>query len=326
MTMGSFWRGKRVCITGIAGFVGAHLARRLVDLGASVMGVDVREKSPCLSAHRLNSIVHPDIDLEDVWDIESLLFGNRVHVLFHLAGVSHIRYAQERPIEAWRTNIHTTEAVLEACRLSREKPEAVVVASSNHIIGPQASWPANESAPLNQRDVYGASKICADIITQCYGQTLGVPAVALRHVNCYGPADPHGGHIVTHCTLACLKGAPPVLRNEGTARKAYLYIDDVVDAYLLLAERAQDLRGRSFWAAGEPVSVYDLASAAMRAAGMAGSPKIEVTDLDQTDYFEHLDDSALRGLGWAPKVSLDEGLRRTAQWYKEHGGMAWATS
>lgn len=324
-----FWRGTRVLITGGSGFVGAHLARRLVDLGAWVRGIDpAGDTSPCLRAHGLNKqfvVAHPgqgglgSLGLRMFYE-DSLL--EPPDVIFHLAGVSHIAYAQQHPQEAWDTNVRTTWAILEACR---DLPElkAVVVASSNHTIGPQATWPATEDAPLNQRDVYGASKICADVITQCYGQTLGVPTVALRHVNCYGPADPHASHLVTHCLLACLRGEAPVLRNRGTARKSYLHVSDVVDAYLILAEQGPAVAGRSFWAADAPVSVWDVAAMAMRVAGIRGDPVVMETDLDQVDYYESLDSTRLRALGWVPKIPLAEGLHQTLNWYREHDGMAW---
>ena len=115
------------------------------------------------------------------------------------------------------------------------------------------------------------------------------------------------------------------MRNRGTARKSYLYVDDVVSAYLLLAEQGKAVAGQSFWASDTPVSVWDIAATAMRVAGIPGDPVVRETDLDQVGYYEHLDSSRLRALGWVPQTPLAEGMRRTLEWYREHDGMGWLT-
>lgn len=324
-----FWRGKRVLISGFAGFIGSNLTAELLDRGALPVGYDLVTSSPSL---RVLGVDCSRV-LGDVLDLDGLIrvVGDvRPEVVFQLAGQGHIKDAQDAPYEAFQANAMGTVTVLEAVR--REAPHAAVVcASSNHVYvggtkGSSARY--NEYDDLDAVDVYGSTKIVADLAVRCYRESYGLRAAALRQVNSYGPADPWDSHLVTGAILACLEGKPPRLRSDGSALKGYLHVCDTVEAYLAVAERIDDLPGHAVNAADHEAeaSAEAVARLVMRAAGMPGDPEILGEDLSQSGYEERLDATLLRTLGWNTHHGLAGGIAATYRWYLEHKGMAWLSS
>lgn len=323
--MSEFWRDRRVLITGGSGFLGAWLSRLLLAAGARVDAFDLSE-GVCLAAHNLEYRV--PVILGNVLDqpaVERALRAHSIEVCFHLAGQSLIDGAAAGPVAAFDLNVRGTWTVLEASRRVGTL-RAVVCASSNHIYGPQRLVPFTEDCPLNQLDVYGASKACADLLTRSYAKSFGLPAVAVRNVNTFGPGDPHTSHIVTGTILSLLKGDPPVIRGDGTSVKAYLQATDTMTAYMLLAEHAErpEVRGEAFNVTPPtPISVAELVQAIITISGQEVAPVVTATDLSQQGDAEHLSgDKIKRLLGWTPHLSLEAGLRNTYHWYAKHG-MAW---
>ena len=352
--MVDFWAGRRVLITGIAGFVGSNLARTLVDAGADVVGLDLTQTSPTLRVLGLGEVPVLVRDVRDTdrvrWAMErgnGQMDWRSPDVVFHLAGQSHIAQAQADPLRTWEINVQGTWAVLEACRnLPQGQIRAVVVASSNHVFGslPKArvptcalghrAYPAVkqdsgrtmwlEDDPCQQTDVYGVSKGCVDLLTRAYG-ALGVPVVALRHQNAFGEADGHRSHIVTGTICDLLESKIPVILGDGTAIKGYLAVDDVCRAYLRVAEALltrECAPGIAIHAAGQAMSVLDLVKMIIMISGSNASPEIHGKDASQNGYIEILDDSYLRSMGWQLS-DLWEGLQHTFEWFRSHGGMDW---
>lgn len=321
--MSYVWTGRRVLITGASGFLGAWLARLLVDAGADVRGFDL-VPGVCLKVHGLADRV--PITAGSVLDLPALeraLAEHGIEVCIHLAGQSMIEGAAAGPISAFDVNIRGTWTVLEACRRAGTI-RSVVCASSNHTYGPQTASPFLEDAPMNQLDVYGASKACADILTRSFAASFGLPAVAVRNVNSFGPGDSHTSHIVTGSILSLLAGRAPIIRSDGSPVKAYLHVRDTMSAYMLLAEHAADpgVRGQAFNVTpAAPIRVLDLVHAIIAVSGRTGvEPVVEASDLSQKDFFEHLSGEKLRRtLGWTPVFTLEAGLADTYRWYAEHG-------
>lgn len=325
--MTTFWSGRRVLITGVGGFLGAWLSRLLVHAGAEVVGLDIATESPCLKVQgveREMKIVQGSVlDLDAV---ERALRTYHAEVCFHLAGQSMIESAAAGPLAAYDLNIRGTWTVLEACRRAGNLL-GIACASSNHTYGSQRVSPFPEDVPLNQLDVYGASKACADILTRSYAYNFGLPAVAVRNVNSFGPGDPHTSHIVTGSILSLLGDEPPVIRSDGSPVKAYLHAWDTMEAYMLLAEHAGEsgVKGEAFNVTpAEPVRVTDLVRTIIKVSGKSGiEAVIAATDPSQNGFFEHLSGEKMkRVLGWTPRLTLEEGLRDTYRWYAEHGA-AW---
>ena len=350
--MSGFWRGRGVLITGISGFVGGHLARALVDQGANVAGLDLVADSPCLRVHGLSGkvpVLVRDLAGDPERIVSALATGNGEwqfeggrgvprwrppEVVFHLAGQSHIAAAQANPLGVWESTVRGTWAVLEGCR-QLGGVVATVVASSNHFYGGAADhlrergveYPHGfpEEAPGLQSDTYGTSKQMVDALVKCYGRSYKLPVVSLRHLNAFGPADPHISHLVTGSVLLLLDGKPPIIRGNGSARKGYLHVSDITAAYIRAAEQAADGLLGVFNVGGlaQVMSVLAIAKQLIVASGLSLEPEILNEDPSQNDYVEMLDDSAFRATGWIPNVPLADGLEQTYYWYQKHNGIAW---
>lgn len=339
--MTEFWQGRRVLVTGAAGFIGANLAAHLQQAGATVTGLDLVNDSPCLRVLGVTIPVWVS-DVTDPAQMRGVIGHLAPEYVFHLAGISHPRDCQRGPLRAWEVNVQGTWNVLEACRiLPGGKIQAAVCASSDRVYGslPKASVPIlpdgrrayaavrqdsaraawlEDDAP-KQTEVYGLSKACVDLLVRSYA-TLGLPVVALRHQNAFGPADPHRSHLVTGTICQLLEGQVPVIRGDGTTIKGYLHVQDTCHAYVLLAEAlmaGQVASGSPVNAAGTPCSVLALVELLIQIGGQTVIPRILGEDLSQSGEVEILEDSRLRALGWIP-TPLEEGLSETYNWYKEH--------
>lgn len=321
--MSDFWNGRRVLVTGVSGFLGGWLAKMLLAEGAELIGYDLNT-SGCLPAHGLEGdfpIVQGSV--LDLGSVEQVLKDHRIEVCVHLAGQSKIEDAAVGPLAAFEVNIKGTWVVLEGCRRA-DSIIGVVCASSNHTYGPQTTYPFTEDSPLNQVDIYGASKTCADILARTYAHEFDMPIVAVRSTNSFGGGDPHVSHIVTGSVISLLKDEPPVIRSDGSPVKAYLYAEDTMAAYMLLAEHAgrDEVKGEAFNVTpDEPISVLDLVKTIVKVSGKEHlQPVVLATDLSQKDYFEYLSNEEIkRVLGWEPRYTLEEGIRKTFEWYAEHG-------
>ncbi len=297
-----FWKNKRVLVTGARGFVGSHLVKRLETLGALVMPVSRWQGS---------------VDVTEKEAIEPL-FRNAPSVVFHLAGEALVEKGQESPYETFRTNILGTINVLELSRVY--KIPRVIIASTAQVYG-QGKSPLGEDDPPRPSRPYETSKTATDLLAQSYADSFNVPVVIPRFVNIYGPGDMNFTRLIPK-TLQHVVHGKPVPMWGGGAKREYLYIDDAVEAYLMLAtmSSAKLEKNRIFnFGAGRPLTVEDLIKRIGKLSG--SSIRIERTKegregeiVDQYVSWE----KAGRVLGWKPRVPLEEGLKRTIAWYKEY--------
>lgn len=318
-----FWTGRRVLVTGPNGFIAAWLIETLVENGAIVVGYD-RSAVGTLDLHpglrgRVELVIG---DLTDQPKLERTLAEHGIQTLFHLAGQSSISLSKGSPIPAFESNIRGSWCVLDAARTYGQL-ETIAVASSLTAYGDQDSSPFDESFPLNGNDPYAASKACTDILARCYAASYNLPIAAARTANIFGPADPHLDHIIPGTLLTLLRGERPEIRSDGSPSKGYLHVSDIVSAYVLLGERAagMDVRGRAFnFHPDEPITVLDLVRLMMK---VADRPDLEPRITRQSDNREHVwlaNERAKRILGWEQQVSLEDGLRDTLNWLRQHAG------
>lgn len=316
-----FWKDRKVLITGLTGFIGSWLAERLVQYGADVIGYD-------LDLHHALDL-HPGLrekialergDILDTRALASILTKRRIDTCFHLAGQSLIERGLEDPVRTFEINTRGTWTALEACR--KAGVNRVVASSSNTVYGPQTKYPFEEDAALNGAHPYAASKAAADIAARSFAKTFGLPAVVCRQTNTFGGADPHRTHIVPSTIFSLLKNEPPIIKSDGTPTKAYLFVDDTVDGYLALAERADDplVSGQAFnITAEEPVSVLELVNALIRVSGKNLRPDVVGTPETTRKEHEHLSTQKTKELvGWRAKHTLEQGLAKTFKWYGDN--------
>lgn len=219
--------------------------------------------------------------------------------------------------------------MLEACR--QYGVQRVVVASSDKAYGPQASLPYHEGMALEPRSPYEASKAAADLLARSYWYTWQLPVAVTRLANVYGGGDANGSRLVPEAVTAALAGRPPVIRSDGSPERDFLYVEDAVSAYVAVWEALADDRsgvpdaggvtGEALNAgSGRPHSVREVVELICAIAGTSVEPDIRGsgTPLGEIDR-QCVDSSKLHALtGWRPHVNLEDGLRRTLDWYRSH--------
>lgn len=319
----SFWDGRRVLVTGCTGFLGAWLTADLVARGADVVGL-VRDgvwRSPLYLEGTAARVTVVRGAVEDQAAVERAINEYEVDTVFHLAAQAIVGAANRNPTSTFEANIKGTWVLLEACRHS-PLVTRVVVASSDKAYGAHDTLPYHESWPLQGRHPYDVSKSCSDLITTAYHATYRLPVCITRCGNLFGPGDTNLNRIVPGTIRAAMRGERPVIRSDGTPVRDYVYVKDVVSAYLLLAERMDDpsLHGLAFnIGTGEPVSVLDLTRRVLAAAGRPDlEPDVRNTAHGEIPRQYLAADFARERLGWVPGGSLDDRLRETVAWYRAH--------
>lgn len=328
----STYRGRRALVTGGLGFIGSHLSKALVDLGAEVTIVDslIPEYGGNLyNVREIEDRVRINLsDIRDRWSIHTLVKAQ--DFIFNLAGqVSHIDSMQEPEIDL-DINCKAQLSLLEALR--QENPEAVIVfAASRQQYGRPRFVPVTESHPLTAIDVNGINLIAGEAYHLLYHQVYGIRAVSLRLTNTYGPhlLMKHGrqGFITTFIRRA-IDGQHLQVFGDGSQLRDFTYATDAVDAFLRAA-LIEETYGQAFNVGGlEPVSLLEVAQMCQALAGQGGTvetvpwpPERARIDIGSI-YVDH---TALTGLtGWRPQVGLEEGLARTIDFYRAHGEHYWS--
>ncbi|MGI8902614.1 MAG: NAD-dependent epimerase/dehydratase family protein [Solirubrobacteraceae bacterium] len=315
--------GRSILVTGADGLLGSWLAQALLRSGARV--VAIRRDEPVLSGlsllgleHRVD-IVRGDICSEGL--VARALNEYDVDDVLHLAAQTLVGTANRAPLSTFETNIRGTWLVLEACR--QAGVQRVIVASSDKAYGRQDELPYHERQPLQPSYPYDVSKAAADLLARSYWHTFSLPVAVTRFANLYGGADNNRSRLVPEAVCAALAGRAPVVRSDGSPERDFLYVEDAVRAYLAILAaigRGEGL-GEAFNAGGgAPHRVRDVVALICRLAGSEVEPEIRGEGVPSGEIDRQwVDATKLRQLtGWGPTVTLEEGLRRTIDWYREH--------
>ena len=314
-----------VLVTGAQGFIGSWLAERLLDDGARVV-VPRRDVEPDARFRAEGVEDRCVVALADVQDYDALvrvLNEHDVDSVFHLAAQTIVGTANRSPLSTFEANVRGTYVLLEACRAVASAGgaiERIVVASSDKAYGSHATLPYREDFPLQPTFPYDVSKACTDMIARSFAATYELPVAVTRLANVYGGGDVNWSRLVPDTCRSLVAGKPPVLRSDGSPERDYLHVDDAVEAYLTIAaslDRAE-LRGRAWNAGwGAPLSAREIVDRLIAVSGLEVEPDVQGkgTPHGEIDR-QYLDSSAIRSeLGWEPQVGLDDGLRRTFDWY-----------
>jgi CDP-glucose 4,6-dehydratase len=315
---------KRALVSGGHGFVASHLARALLERGDAVTVLDLAR--PSTSGLALQGIADRvelvEADLRDSAKVEATIESSEFDVVFHLGAQTLVGPAMSDPTATFETNVRGTWTLLEACR--RAEVPAVVVASSDKAYGPSEELPYREEMRLRPASPYEASKAAADAIALSYWPAYGVPVAVTRFANIYGGGDLNFSRLIPEAIAAVLDGRRPQIRSDGSPERDLLYVDDAVSAYLAV-EHAVGAggpgAGEAFNAGGEqPHSVAEVLETITAVSGSGLDPEYHgagnpAGEIDR----QYVDSAKLRGLtGWAPAVSLRDGLIRTLDWYRDH--------
>ena len=320
--MSSFWRDRRVFVTGATGLIGGHLTAKLLELGADVVAL-TRDWTPHSLFAREGlgarvSIVHGDCT--DFELLKRTFAEYEIQTVFHLAAQALVGVADADPLQTLEVNIAGTYRLLEAARQLPRAPD-VVLASSDKAYGESETLPYTESTRLEGRQPYAVSKSCADLIAQAYAQTYDLPVAITRCGNFYGPGDLNWNRIVPGTIRSALQGVAPIIRSDGKHQRDYIYAADGVSAYLTLAQALNarpELRGAAFnFGSNSPVSVLSLVEQILAACGRTDL-KPQVLNQARNEIVNQSLDATKAGreLGWHAAFGLERGLAETVNWYR----------
>lgn len=324
----AFWGDRPTLVTGATGLVGGWLVKRLVAAGADVVCL-VRDWVPRSEFARAGmpsrvKVVRGDVRRQAL--LERILGEYEVDTVIHLAAQTIVPIANRNPVSTFESNIGGTWSLLEACRRSPAVRQ-IVLASSDKAYGDSDTLPYSESTALRGRHPYDVSKSCGDLIGQAYAATYGVPVAITRCGNFYGGGDLNWNRIVPGTIRSVIRGLRPVIRSDGQYVRDYFYVEDGAAAYMLLAERLaaeRELRGEAFNFSNElQITVSDLVHRILELMESNLEPDVRNEASNEIRHQYLAAAKAREQLGWRPLFTLDDGLRRTIQWYREFLGEAY---
>jgi CDP-glucose 4,6-dehydratase len=352
---GSFWKNKNVLVTGGRGFVGSHLSRRLIGLGAKVVVIErPLDKKFWESAEAIllnKNIILVKGDLRDLGLLKKVCESENIDTIFHLAASAIVSQAAKNPLLTLENNFLTTVNILEAAR--QFEIRRVIIASSDKSYGDHSQdslqpLPYRETYTLRGLDMYSVSKATSDVVAQAYALQFKMPVATLRFGNIYGPGDLNFTRLIPRNSLLLLSGQRPTIKSgHEKVLREYLYIDDAVEAYLIVAEKIEEYcgeygeklpqRGPELygWTAFN-VGSYStrelkditLCSNIASVSSIIGYLCSFIKDLEPVitrqpqEYVEipdeYLDAGKIKKLGFFSKIGLQEGLNKTTKWYGEN--------
>ena len=314
--------GKTILVTGGNGLVGSHLVEELLARKARVITTvrsedhssyffskELNKKALCLAA-----------DITDEGRMREILPKYGVSVIFHLAAQPLVDTAYHDPLTTLRINIDGTCNVLESARLYG-KVEAIVAASSDKAYGKADLLPYTEDMPLKGDHPYEASKSCMDIVSRMYAATYKLPVAVTRFGNIYGEGDLNFDRIVPGALRAILLKENLDIRSNGKFIREFIYVKDVVAAYVLLAENIEKTKGEAFnISSGHKRSVLQVIADIEKILGKKISTRIlNIAKNEIPD--QYLDSSKIsKMLKWKTSYAFEEGIKRSFRWYSSYFG------
>lgn len=315
-------RGKRIFMTGGAGFMGTTLTGRLADENEIVVLDSLRRdalthtplfRHPNLSFHE-GSVVDAELVKE--------LARGATHVV-HLAAIAGVDHVLQDPVETMRVNLIGTYNALEAALATRETVERFVDISTSEVFGARAyrveeTHDTTIGSVGEARWTYAVSKLAGEYLAHAYLKQHDIPTVALRPFNVYGPGQVARGAMMAFIEAA-VAGEDLVIHGDGSQIRAWCFIDDMVEALMRVLERGEAV-GQVFNVGNSRsvVTVVDLAQRVIRVSG--SSSQLVFRPLHYKDVEMRIPnvDKAKRLLDWEAEIDLEEGLERTIAWYREH--------
>lgn len=316
------WNGKSVLLTGATGLLGGHVAERLASEGADVVAI-VRDTVPKCYFKLAGLEAKVGVvrgKLEDYFLVERAMNEYEAEVCMHLGAQTIVGTANRSPLSTFEANIKGTWNVLEAARRSGLM-KAVVVASTDKAYGESDMLPYTEEHPLAASHPYDVSKACADMLCSSYFKTYGLPVGVTRCGNIFGGGDLNFNRIIPGTIRSLMKNERPTIRSDGKMVRDYVYVEDIADANLLLAESllSGKERGEAFnFSYSQPKSVLEAVGAVKKAmkSGLEPVVKNEAANEIPRQYLSC--GKAKKRLGWKPKHNFDAGLAGTIAWYRKY--------
>lgn len=322
----------RVLVTGVAGFIGFHVARRLLEQGISVMGVDnlnpyyavalKRDRLAVLQEHH-NGFQFQELDIADMAALNRSLSGDRFSIIIHLAAQAGVRYSLQHPESYGASNLTGHLNMLEFAR-HHNGLERMIYASSSSVYGGNDKVPFAETDPVEQpKSLYAATKRAAELMSHTYSDLYDLRLIGLRFFTVYGPWG-RPDMALWRFTQAILKGEPITIFNHGDMRRDFTYIDDIVDGVLAIARQTPNVTndaGHSLYNIGNnnPEELMELVR--LLEVGLNREADKLFLPMQAGDVYETFADirHIQADYGFEPKTSLSDGIQKFLTWFQTSG-------
>jgi len=308
-------RPRRVMVTGGAGFIGSHLARRLLDAGHEVLVVDnfysgTRRNLAALLGHPRFELLRHDVTFPLYVEVDEI---------YHLACPASPVFYQRDPVQTTKTCVHGSINVL---GLAKRTGAKVLLASTSEVYGDPAVHPQEESYwgnvnPVGIRSCYDEGKRCAETLFFDYHRQHGLRIKVARIFNTYGPRmAPDDGRVVSTFIVQALRGLPLTVFGDGSQTRSFCYVDDLVEGLVRLMDSADEVTGPVNLGNPSEFTMLELAQKVTDLVGGAGV-RYEPLPADDPTRRRPQITRARELLGWEPSVDLADGLKRTVEYFRE---------
>lgn len=326
-----FWKNKKILISGIDGFVGSNLAKKLTELDAKVSGIVQKKKNSLLYFESINKkckLYKGEITNNSF--IYKIIKKNNFEIVFHLAAQVEVGVANKNPFNTWESNIKGTYTLLNNL-VGNNKIKSIIVASSDKSYGiyPKSMLPYKETYSSRAIYPYDVSKACADMISKSYSSELfKLPIITTRFSNIYGPGQLNFSALIPDIMKSIILNKRFIPRGDGSDLRDYVYIDDIIDLYLLLSSnlyKKPKLRGEIFNAGmNKPITVKEV----IKKFYLIQDKKKELIRIFQSMKskkskgeipYQYMDYKKLKKyFGWKPKYKFEETMGTIFEWYKKY--------
>ena len=317
----------RILITGGAGFIGSHLCEKYTREGHTVLCLDNFMNGNLANIrHLLNyknfKLINGDIRNFDL--LEKVI--RDAEVVFHLAAQIHVDRSIIEPQLTYEVNVLGTQNILEVARMYDVKK--VIYVSSSEVYGSAEYAPMDENHPLNSPHPYGASKIAADRTCYAYIQTYHTNIVIVRPFNTFGPRQKDTGYggAISIFVKRALNGMSPIIYGDGNQTRDYTYIEDLVNAFDLILNYAEPLDKPINLGTGKENKIIDVANTIIDLCGQSGNIKPVHVEPRPGEVKRLIAEYSLakKLLGWKPEHTLEDGLKKFINWYKNYKSEEWS--
>lgn len=322
----SFWRGRRVFLTGHTGFKGSWLALWLSRMGAQVTGYALPAAEVCLfrQARIEDLLTHVEGDVRDLAALESAMAAANPEVVFHLAAQPLVRLSYDTPVETFATNVQGTVHVLEACRRMKSLRAVVCITSDKCYENREWVWPYRESDPMGGHDPYSASKGAAELVISAYRSSFlhgDTKVASVRAGNVIGGGDWATDRLIPDIVRALVAGQSPLIRSPDSVRP-WQHVLEALCGYLMIAQRLAEgadwaASGWNFGPSDDDARPVDWIVDRLISAWGSGAWSSADGPRPHEARILKLDCSRARNeLGWRPVLGLEGALDWIVQWHK----------
>lgn len=306
---------KTILITGASGFIGRALTERLLRDPSNTKIVLLSRTNRFESLANKKQVVPVIGDINNVELLVYILKTHQVTHVYHLASQAIISEYIKNPRQAYLDTVYGVTSLLEAVRISQVPVKKVIISTSYKVYG-RSEPPYNEDTLFLPGNTYETAKACQDFIAQDYFRSFNVPVIIFRTVNVYGPGDIIFTRLISKSFSHIYSNKQPtVYASVKDSVREFVYIDDLIDALLLLQNKA--LPGEVYCVGGHQHSIYEVVSTICEVSGYKKGVQITETDHVIETKEHRLDSSKLERLGWEKRTTLKKGLRKTNDYYKK---------